>query len=85
MNNEEFYERVAEILQCDHTPNPFPYRKRTRWNNRKPGSGRFEGHGIVRVFGDSVHVALTFPKYWAIIKGKQNTLDALISLMATNH
>ena len=34
---------------------------RTRWNNRKPGSGRFPGCGIIRIFGDEVHIAIRAP------------------------
>lgn len=62
MTNESFYAECAALLGCSHDGVPFPYQYRTRWNNRTPGQGRFEGHGIIRVFGDIVHVALTNPQ-----------------------
>lgn len=58
MNLEEkeaFYDRVAEALGMEHefrTPN----RRRTRWNNRKLGNGRFPGFGLVRVHGSMIQV-----------------------------
>jgi hypothetical protein len=63
MNNDDFYRECARLLGCPYDCKPFPYKHsgRTRWNNRAAGSGRFEGHGIIRVFGDTVHVALTNP------------------------
>lgn len=61
MDNEEFYNRCAEMLGVEHDYLPFEYRYRTRWNNRKPGSGRFPDRGIIRKFGSQIHVALTHP------------------------
>ena len=61
MNNEDFYHKCAEILGVEYDGEPFQYRYRTRWNNRKPGSGRYPGYGIIRKFGSQIHVALTKP------------------------
>lgn len=36
---------------------PWTHSRRTRWNNRAPGSGRYPGFGIIRVFGDYYHIA----------------------------
>lgn len=58
MSNEEFYIRCAEIIGISYECSPFPYYKRTRWNNRNPGSGRYPGFGIIRKFGDQIHVSL---------------------------
>lgn len=61
---EKFYCEVAEILglESPFETNPYKY-YRTRWNNRKPGNGRFEGYGLVRYFGPNlVHVVLQKPK-----------------------
>lgn len=59
---EGFYRRCAELLGCAHPYRPFPYDRRTRWNNRAPGNGRFPGRGVVRLFGPGlIHVALTAP------------------------
>ena len=61
MANEDFYHKCADILGVDYICEPFTHYKRTRWNNRKPGSGRYPGYGLIRVFGNKVHVALTKP------------------------
>lgn len=59
---EGFYAKCAELLGATHHYRRFPFRKRTRWNNRTPGNGRFEGFGLIRMFGlNSIHVALRAP------------------------
>jgi hypothetical protein len=63
---EKFYQDVAELLGVE---NNYEYNRytvggtyRTRWNNRKPGNGRFEGYGLIRFFGpECIHVALNKP------------------------
>lgn len=61
MTNEEFYRRCADMLgtSYDCTGLESPYR--TRWNNRRPGHGRFPGFGIIRLHGEDVHVSLRHP------------------------
>lgn len=76
MTNEEFYRECARLLDCEHEGEPFKYYRRTRWNNRVPGQGRFAGHGIIRVFGDKVHVSLTNPQLW-MIGSKEDVLKVL--------
>ena len=61
MNENEFYQACAELLNAEHIGAAFPYYKRNRWNNREPGRGRYPGCGIIRDFGSTVHVALTAP------------------------
>lgn len=63
MDNEEFYNNCAELLGVAYDCQPFPWinYKRTRWNNRAAGSGRYPGYGIIRKFGNQIHVALTKP------------------------
>lgn len=56
-----FYQRCAELLGVPDTYRPYPYKKRTRWNNRTAGNGRFAGCGLIRLFGTHVHVALIAP------------------------
>lgn len=74
----DFYEECAKILGVDYECEGFPYRKRTRWNNRKAGNGRFPGFGIIRVYGDVVHVALRKPIiHQQIFNSKQEALDFL--------
>ena len=59
---EDFYDKCAEILGCAHEGNKFPHRRRTRWNNRVAGRGRFPGFGIIRRFNsNNIHVALSYP------------------------
>jgi hypothetical protein len=51
----EFYERCAEILNIEHEyKQPVP--RRTRWNNRRLGNGRYPGFGLIQCFGNSVRV-----------------------------
>ena len=81
MNNEEFYNKCAELLGVEHDYLPFEYRYRTRWNNRKPGSGRFPGCGIIRKFGSQIHVALTHPvNHHGIYNSEEEVLSFLKSL-----
>lgn len=61
-DDEAFYTRCAELLGVEHEHRPFRYGKRTRWNNRTPGCGRFPGRGLIRSFGSHVHMALYRPK-----------------------
>lgn len=55
----DFYHKCSEILDIPYECQPFPWThsKRTRWNNRSPGSGRYPGFGIIRQFGSQYHVA----------------------------
>lgn len=79
----EFYEKCAELLGTTYDCKPFPYYKRTRWNNRAPGSGRYPGFGIIRKFGDIIHVALTHPVcHTKIYTSEQDVYDFLESMQA---
>lgn len=78
---DEFYNECAELLGATHEGKEFPYHKRTRWNNRSPGRGRFPGYGIIRVFGDVVHIALNAPvQHIEVFPSKEKALDFLRSL-----
>lgn len=59
--SESFYLQCAELLGTSYNCKPFPYSKRTRWNNRAPGSGRYPGFGTIRKFGNQVHMSLRHP------------------------
>jgi hypothetical protein len=51
----EFYENCAKILCINHEfHDPVP--RRTRWNTRFLGNGRYSGFGLVQCFGSSVRV-----------------------------
>lgn len=56
--NEEkkaFYAQCGEILGIEHVwIDPVP--RRTRWNNRNDGNGRFPGFGVIHCFGHAVRV-----------------------------
>lgn len=77
MTNDEFYEQVAQILGTEYDCKPFPWYKRTRWNNRQPGSGRYPGFGVVRCFGDQVHIALHTPNINKIANSKEEAIKLL--------
>jgi len=57
-----FYQACASLLGAHHDYRPYPYRRRTRWNNRAAGNGRFPGFGIIRLFGEKVHMQLRAPQ-----------------------
>lgn len=61
MDNEEFYRRCAELLGTTYDCTGLESPHRTRWNNRRPGNGRFPGFGIIRLHGEDVHVSLRSP------------------------
>lgn len=61
MKDEEFYEACAQLLGTKYECEKFKYHKRTRWNNRAPGSGRFPGYGLIRRFGSQIQVSLRHP------------------------
>ena len=51
----EFYAKCSEILRIEHNYND-PVPKRTRWNTRLLGNGRFSGFGLVQCYGSMVRV-----------------------------
>lgn len=54
-NKEEFYKNVSDILGIEHEYNT-PVPRRTRWNNRLIGNGRFPGFGLVRCYSSGVMI-----------------------------
>ena len=50
-----FYETCSEILEIAHDFKE-PVRRRTRWNTRFLGNGRYPGFGLVQCFGHSIRV-----------------------------
>jgi len=58
---ERFYQDCAALLKTSYEYSAYPYNTRTRWNNRAPGNGRFPGFGLIRLFGDRVHMQLRAP------------------------
>jgi hypothetical protein len=73
MTVDRFYQECAELLGGSTTQEPVKPVIRTdrygnpkitnsnRWGPRTPGHGRFEGFGLIRVFGKTVHISLHNP------------------------
>lgn len=73
MTVDRFYQECAKLLGCSTSETPVKPIIRTdrygnpkitnsnRWGPRVPGHGRFEGFGLIRVFGKTVHIALRNP------------------------
>lgn len=76
MTDEDFYAECAALLGTSHEGERFQHYKRTRWNNRSPGRGRFPGRGLIRCFGHSVHVALLDPPI-SMMGTKEEVLERL--------
>jgi len=67
MTNEKetFYEECAKVLGVESAYKaPYhDYKWPNRWNNRAPGNGRFEGRGLVQMYGPScIHIVLHHPQ-----------------------
>lgn len=78
MDLDYFYNECAAILGTTHEGEAFTHYRRTRWNNRTPGRGRFPGSGLIRVFGRVVHINIRSPVLvQATIEGLPEALDYL--------
>ena len=76
---DSFHLVVAEMLKCtDYKCEKFLFNRRTRWNNRAPGSGRFIGYGIIRCYSPTnIHVILRNPIVTGIFKNYLEALEAI--------
>ncbi len=81
---EGFYLECAKLLNCaEHTYRKYPYSKRTRWNNRMAGNGRYPGHGLIRMFGvNLIHVALFEPRLNGQFKCVDDVYEAIKKALA---
>jgi hypothetical protein len=52
---QAFYAKCAEILNIPHVFH-VPVRRKTRWNTRFLGNGRYPGFGLVQCYGCVVRV-----------------------------
>lgn len=94
MNNIDFYKRCSDIVGVEteitvHPPRMKRYDKNgklifrrdfqpTRWNNRKPGNGRFPGLGLIRAFSASqIHINIKDPELYGVYKSYESALEAL--------
>ncbi len=83
MTEEEFYSAVADILGSTHVYVQPPSYTR-RWGPRRPGNGRYPGHGIIRVHApDQIYVSLhtpalsgTYDRFDAALEAIQRRVDA---------
>lgn len=50
---KDFYTKCGEILGCGHDFHT-PFRKKTRWNVRVLGNGRYPGYGVIRWFSPTM-------------------------------
>jgi len=76
---ENFYNTVADLLECEnHNYKPFQYIKRTRWNNRDAGNGRYLGFGIVRRYSsEKILVQLHTPPVIGLFSSAQDAYEAI--------
>ncbi len=58
-----FYARCAELLNIEHDFR-VPVPRRTRWNTRLLGNGRYPGFGLIQCYGDSVRVVSRHGTRW---------------------
>lgn len=81
MDKREFYAECDSLLGQTHEP-PRELRYRGRWGPREPGSGRYEGYGLIRWFAeDMVHVSLINPSKISGIMTAQEVLVMLGDLV----
>lgn len=84
MENKEFYNECAKLLKTEYTCNswPWPGIRKTRWNNRSPGEGRFPNFGLIRCYGSVVHVNLYNPVYLnRIFNNREEALNEMRKLL----
>lgn len=74
---QDFYNGCAEILGVEHKYH-VPYFRKTRWNARTLGNGRFPGYGVVRMFNAScIQVMLTRPTVNKVFDCKEDVFEFL--------
>lgn len=73
-----FYQAVADVLGCSHEYDPWIYERRTRWNHRRLGNGRYAQHGVVRRYSSTlIHVSLRTPKLHGCYPSESDALQAI--------
>jgi hypothetical protein len=76
-----FFEQCALPLGVKHEGEPFAYSRRTRWNNRVAGPGRYPGRGVIRRFSaNNILVLLRDPKIHKTFKSEAEVISFLESL-----
>ena len=83
MDKTEFYAECDRLLGQHHPP-PKTYGYRGRWGPREPGSGRFEGYGLIRWMSQRVvHIALRHPVHLQTHATPERALEILAEMMET--
>jgi len=84
MNKEEFYKECDRLFKQSHPPPMgLPYRR--RWGPRTPGSGRFEGFGLVRWFSPTVvHIAIRYPISIQTCVTAMQALEQITAMLISN-
>lgn len=81
MERAEFYARVGELLGTEHEGEAFRYSRRTRWNNREAGPGRYPGRGVVRYLGPRhIVLALREPSVYRVFQSEEAVIRFLVDL-----
>lgn len=80
---QEFYAKCGELLHKDHTYRP-PNFRRTRWNNRKPGNGRYEGFGLIR-YHNETQIYIVSRKGTKMFKSENEVYEFLRTVNALDH
>lgn len=52
---KDFYTKCGEILNIKHEYHK-PWPRRTRWNCRTLGNGRYPGFGTIQIFGSNIRI-----------------------------
>jgi hypothetical protein len=77
---EGFYQTCAALLGASHDYKPWTHYKITRWNNRRPGNGRFPGFGTIRMFSPTcIHVSLRQPAITKVCRSMDEVYDLIRS------
>lgn len=84
MDKREFYAKCDSLLGQTHAP-PTELRYRGRWGPREPGSGRYEGYGLIRWFSEElIHVSLTAPTKVSTTMTAEQVLRLLERITSTD-
>jgi hypothetical protein len=82
---QDFYNRVAEILHTDYNYT-VPYYRKTRWNARLLGNGRFPGYGIIRMHGPNmINVMLNHPERVSRFFTSTDEIYDFLKIMMARH
>lgn len=77
--DKEFYDKCAALMGTTHEYHE-PVPRRTRWNTRRLGNGRFPNRGVIRPYNAScIHVMLSNPPMTKTF----TSVDALFEFLAT--